>query len=293
MGARHTLSTAPGTFEPWRLPGVAMIKAVWIIGVLSMLAGYGYCEDKTPAVPYVERFEKQFNFFPGGKLQVLAATHGSLKIIGWNKSSVRVEGEKIIYYASLEEAKALLQKFPIRVKYNQTSGIIQTAGSPAPPAMMEINLTLYVPSEKTDLNIQVSQGDLSIDSVKGWIEASIREGSLDAKSIAGYVSCKIERGDVRAEMAGAHYDGYEFAAITRRGSIELRLPKDYNAALQLETRNGKVAVHYPPREVDGESIPPAIVTSKTGQSLKASVGEGGAPIRLATSSGNIILSLKE
>jgi DUF4097 and DUF4098 domain-containing protein YvlB len=270
-----------------------MKKAAWMLFIFPMLAGYSYCEEKAPAVPYVERFEKQFSFFPGGKLQVWATTHGNLKVIGWNKSSVRLEAEKIVYYASPEEAKAVLQKFPIRVKYNQTSGIIQTAGSPTPPAMMEINLTLYVPGEKTDLNIQVSQGDLSLDSVKGWIEASIREGNLEAKSIAGYVSCNIERGDVHAEMSGAHYEGYEFGAITHQGSIELRLPKAYSAALQLETRLGKVIVHYPPREVEGESLPPEIVINKKGQSLKASVGEGGAPIRLATNSGNVTLSLNE
>jgi hypothetical protein len=246
-----------------------------------------------PAVPYVERYEKQFNFFPGGKLQILAVVPGDLKIIGWNKGSVRLEAERIVYYSSPEDAKALLQKFPIRVRYSQTSGLIQTSGSPAPPATMETNLTLYIPGEKTDLAIQVSHGDLFIDSVTGWIEASVQEGSLDAKSVAGYFSCKIQRGDIHVEMSGKNYEGYSFTAMTRQGSIELLLPKEYSAALQLETRDGKVAVHYPPREVEGETVPPEIVIGKKAQSLKASVGDGGAPIKLATYSGDVALSLKE
>jgi DUF4097 and DUF4098 domain-containing protein YvlB len=246
---------------------------------------------KAPEIPYVERFEKQFSFFPGGKLQVLATTHGNLKIIGWDKSSVRLEAERIVYYASPEDAKVLLKKYPIRVRYDQTSGHIQTEGNPASPATIENNLTLYVPGEKTDLEIQISQGDLSVDSVKGWTQASIREGNLDAKSTAGYFSCKIGRGDIYVEMSGARYEGYEFAAMTRQGSNELRLPKAFNAALQLETRNGKVLVDYPAREVDGESIPPQVVTAQKAQSLKASVGDGGAPIRLATYSGDVTLSL--
>jgi DUF4097 and DUF4098 domain-containing protein YvlB len=287
-----------------------MKKAAWTAYVLSILSVCLLCEciattrtllarepsqspAKGPMVPYVDRFEKQFNFSPGGKLQVLAKTHGNLKIIGWNQSSVRLEAEKIVYYASPEDAKALLQKFPIRVRYDQTSGLIQTEGNPAPPVTMEIHLTLYVPSLKTDLDIQVFQGDLSIESVKGWIEASIQEGSLDAKSTAGYFSCKIERGDVRAEMTGKRYEGYEFAAMTRQGSVELYLPPKYSAALQLETRNGKITVNYPAREVDGELQPPEIIISKKTQSLKASVGDGGAPIRLATYSGNVSLLSKE
>jgi hypothetical protein len=286
-----------------------MKKAGWIVCMFSMLAAGIYYEcalsmtlcaqepsqpsAEAPSIPYVERFEKQFNFFPGGRLQVLSAIPGNLKIIGWNKGSVRVEAEKIVYYASPEEAKALLQKFPIRVQYNQTTGIIQTAGNPAPSAMMEINLTLYIPGEKTDLEIQVSQGDLSLESVKGWIEASVRQGSLDAQSLAGYFSCKIEQGDVRAEMSGTRWEGYNFAAMTQRGSIELRLPKEYNAALQLETHDGNMTINYPAREVDGEAIHPKIAIKKKAQSFNAPVGTGGAAIKLVTHSGNVTLSLKE
>jgi DUF4097 and DUF4098 domain-containing protein YvlB len=280
----------PLEHKPMR-PGLALMLCFFAATLCAQESAQP--SAKSPVVPYVERFEKQFNFFPGGKLQVLAMMPGDLKVIGWNKSSVRLEAERIVYYSSPEDAKALLQKFPIQVRYNQTSGLIQTAGSPTPPATMEINLTLYVPGEKTDLAIRISQGDLSLESVKGWIEATVREGSLDAKSTAGYFSGKIERGDIHVEMSGKRYEGYEFSAMTRQGSVELRLPKEYSAALQLETRDGKVAVHYPPREVEGELIPPQIVISKKGQSLKASVGDGGAPIRLVTYSGDVTLSLKE
>jgi hypothetical protein len=251
---------------------------------------------KTPAAvpaPHVEKFEKQFNFYPGGKIQVLCTVPGDLKIIGWNKGSVRLEAERIVYYLPQEDAKALLQKSPIRVRYDQTSATIQTTGSPSPPATMEINLTLYVPGEKTDLNIQMSRGDLSIDSVKGEVEAGIVEGSLDAKSIAGYFSCKTRRGDIHVEMSGKRWEGYEFAAMTQRGSAELILPREYSAALQLETRDGAVVVNYPPGEVDGEAVQPAVIVKKKSQIVRTSVGEGGAPIRLTTYSGNLTLALKE
>jgi len=242
-----------------------------------------------PTAPYVERYEKQINFFPGGKLQVSAAVPGNVKIVGWGKGSIRVEAERIVYYLPPEDAKALLQKFPIRVRYTPTTATVQTTGSAPPPATMECNLTVYVPGEKTDLKVQVSRGDLSLESVNGWVEASIQEGSLDAKSMAGYFSFSTQRGDICAEMSGSRWNGLEFAALTKQGSVELRLPKKYDAALRLETRDGKVVVNYPPQEVDGELMPPEIVISKKAQSLKASVGDGGAPIRLSTHSGDITL----
>lgn len=243
--------------------------------------------------PYVERQEKEFKFYPGGKLSISISVPGSLKIIGWKKGIIRMEAEKIVYYASNEDAKAVLQNAPIRVRHNQTSATIQTSGPPNPPAAMEINLTVYVPGDKTDLAIQVDRGDFSIDTVNGWIEATIREGSLDAKSMSGYFSGSTQRGDIYVEMSDIRWRGYEFAAMTQQGSIELKLPVDYSAGLQLTTQDGKITVDYPPREVEGEIIPPEIVVKKNAQSLTAAVGDGGAPIKLATASGNITLSKRE
>lgn len=243
--------------------------------------------------PYVEREEKQFNFFPGGKIEILTGVPGSVKIVGWQKGSVRVEAEKIIYYETLDNAKALLKKSPLRVRYNQTSATIRAMIAPELPAIMEVNYTVYVPGEKTDINAKVEKGDFSIEGVNGWVEATAKEGSIEAKSMAGYFSGLAIKGDLFIEMSGIRWRGLEFAALTQQGSANLVLPAEYSAALQLETRNGKIEVNYPPRVFEGEEMPPDIIIKKTSQSLKAAVGEGGAPIKLATYSGDITLSLKE
>jgi DUF4097 and DUF4098 domain-containing protein YvlB len=244
-------------------------------------------------VPYVEREEKQFNFYPGGKIEIYAGIPGSLKIVGWKKSTVRMEAEKIVYYDTPENAKALLKKTPIRVKWNQTSALIRTPDPAQPTALMEINLTIYVPGDKTDVKAVVSQGDFSIDSVNGWVEVTDGDGSMEVRSMSGYFSGQTQRGDLYVEMSDLRWRGLEFAAGTQQGSVQLLLPEKYSAALQLETRDGEISVDYPPQVVDGEIVPPEIVTSKNAQSLKATVGDGGAPVKLATGSGKISLLRKK
>jgi DUF4097 and DUF4098 domain-containing protein YvlB len=246
----------------------------------------------SPDSPYVEREEKDFSFFPGGKIEISLGVPGSLKIVGWKQGSVRVEAEKIVYYATEEVAKAFLKISPLRVHHTQTDVTIRAMTSPELPAIMEVNYTVYVPGEKTDIKARIDKGDFSIEGVNGWIEATVKEGSLDAKSIAGYFSGITQKGDILAEMSGVRWNGLEFAAVTQMGSATLVLPKTYSAALLLETRNGKIAVDYPNRVFEGEEIPPDIIIKKTFQQLKATVGDGGAPIKMATSSGDISLSLK-
>ena len=247
-----------------------------------------------PKTPYIEREEKQFNFYPGGKIAISVQVPGSLKIIGWKKATVRMEAQKIVYYETEENAGALLKKSPIRVRHNQTSVTISTSKPSVPDETLEMNLTVYVPGDKTDIKALIYHGDCSIESVNGWVEVSTLNGSLEARDLSGYFSGDTQSGDLIVEMSGIRWRGYEFAAKTRSGQIRLRLPSKYSAALQLETRNGKISVDYPPQEVDGEMVPPEIVENKNAQSLKASVGDGGGPIKLATYSGDIsLLEIKE
>jgi DUF4097 and DUF4098 domain-containing protein YvlB len=246
-----------------------------------------------PESPYVEREEKQFNFFPGGKIEVLTGVPGSLKIVGWKKGSIRVEAEKIIYYETTEKAKAFLQKSPLRIRHNETSVTVRAIAAPELPAILEVNYTIYVPSEKTDIRATIEKGDFSIEGINGWVEVTANEGSLEAKSMAGYFSGTTQRGDILVEMSGIRWNGLEFAAVTKQGSADIRLPKKYDAALQLEVRNGKIKVDYPNQVVEGEEIPPEILIRKNSQILKASVGDGGAPLKITAYSGDISLSLIE
>lgn len=248
--------------------------------------------SSSPQTPYVEREEKQFSFFPGGKIEISAGAAGSLKIIGWQKAAVRMEAEKIVYYASPDDAKSEIQKSPIRVRYGQTTASVRTFAPPG--SKLEFNLTLYVPGDKTDVKAKINQGDFFVEGVNGWVEATIAtEGSIEAKSMSGYFSASTPRGDISAEMTGTRWRGLEFAALTQNGSATLIIPVTFSAALQLETRNGKIMVDYPPQIVEGEVVPADIVIRKTSQSLKASVGDGGAPIKLVTYSGDVHLSKKE
>ena len=242
--------------------------------------------------PYVEREEKQFNFYPGGKIEITAGVPGNIKVVGWQKGSVELKVEKIAYSTSRDRAKDLIAKFPIRVRYNQTSARILTSGPAASGdsgAKAVINLTIRVPKDKTDMSVRLVQGDFDIESVNGWIEATLQEGSLSTKSLSGYFSGSTQRGDIRVEMSGNRWSGLGFDALTQNGFIDLRLPVDYSAAIQLQARNGKLAVDYPPQVVDGEPSPPQIVVRKNAQSLSAAVGDGGAPIKLVTYSGDVTL----
>lgn len=244
--------------------------------------------------PYVEKDQRQFDFYPGGKLQITTNIPGNVKIIGWEKSSVVIEVEKIIYYASEDQAKLMAASYPLHVTWTQTNAVVRTSGPVEAAAKMETNLVLHVPQAKTDVDAKILQGDFAIEKVNGWIEATLAEGNIEAIAVAGYFSGTTRHGDLSVEMAGTRWVGHDFSAVTQNGSIRLELPVDYSASLSLETRAGEIAVDYPDSVVEGQSVPLQVVSKKkTAKSLTAPIGGGGAPLKLLTHLGNIELAAKK
>jgi DUF4097 and DUF4098 domain-containing protein YvlB len=244
-----------------------------------------------PIVPYSERFSRQFAFYPGGKIAIAAGASGTVKVIGWKLAAVRVEAEKIVYQADSPETRKLADQFPISVRYAATSATIQFRAPVQPTAEAEVNGTIYVPAMRTDLKVQLIKGDFAIGGVAGWIEVNTEDGSIEATALQGYFSGMTKHGDITVEMSGPRWEGHGFTAATRHGGIGLLLPQIYSAALQMETQDGTITIDYPEQEVEGEKVPLTAVAHKNGRSLKASVGEGGAPIRLSTAAGDIRLGI--
>lgn len=248
--------------------------------------------EKSKDATYREVEEKEFRFYPGGRMTIASNVPGEVRIVGWDKGSVRVQAEKIYSGASSEEAKPLFENHPLRVRYNQTTAKIDVGGSPEDAQDLACNLTIYVPGYKTDLQTTLDRGDISVEGVNGWIEASTYEGRLEAVSLAGYYSGSTRKGDIRVEMSGPRWKGLELGATTRSGAIDLVLPEDYSASLKIETLDGNVVVDYPPQMVDGEPVDLNVGIRKKAQAIDSSIGSGGAPIKLISQAGDIRLSVK-
>jgi hypothetical protein len=246
-----------------------------------------------PSPPYVEQTQKQFSFYPGGRIEITATVPGNVKVIGWQRSSILVQMERIVFNQPPDKAQELLAAFPVQVRWTQVLATVKAAGPPKTAlANLEVNLTVYVPKTKTDVIVKMLQGDLGIGQLNGWIEATLTEGSIEARSLSGYVSAVTQRGDIFAEMADKHWEGHSFTAVTHQGTVELRLPLQFSAALQMETRDGALKIEYPMQEIDGQDTPLTAVAKKNGHSLKATVGDGGPPVSLLTHSGNLSLISK-
>jgi hypothetical protein len=275
------------------LCGVAAFRRCAAAAVLLLTyagTGSAWQETQRPNPPYVERNQRQISFYPGGKIEITAGIPGSIEVQGWDRPTVTIESERIVYYLPQDQAKALADKYPLRVRHGQTSVTITTEGPPKSPVSMETNLKLFVPKAKTDLKIAIFKGDLAVSRINGWVEANMGQGNVEVLAMEGYFSVITKEGDLSVELAGKRWLGQGFTAVTNRGSADLRLPAAYSASLQIETHNGDFTIDFPEQLVEGEKVPLLAVVKDKARSLSATVGDGGAPVRVFTEAGNIRLT---
>jgi len=268
------------------------ISTLLFLVFLTAIRAQGIPEPDQGSPPvYANTYEREYKFYPGGKIGISLEVPGSLKIIGWDRGLVRVDADIKVYSLTEEKARALLEKSPIRVRYNDTAttSTIQVSESPELKGLLEVNMTIHVPGAHMDLAAQLKKGDFTINTVNGWVEASIAEGNMELTAVNGYYSVKTLKGDISANLSGNRWSGQGFTAVTQDGCVDLILPENYSAMLQLDTRNGEITVDYPSQLVEGELVPIEAVVKKKTQQLRVRVGDGGAPIHLGTQTGDVSL----
>jgi hypothetical protein len=120
-------------------------------------------------------------------------------------------------------------------------------------------------------------GSVDVDGATSDVVAHTVNGSVDARSTGGAVSARTTNGDVRVSAAKLDVDHSEF--ITTNGSVTVALPASIDADVDMRTVNGSLTSDFP-LTIEGSFNP---------RRLHATLGKGGATLRLTTVNGSIRL----
>lgn len=140
---------------------------------------------------------------------------------------------------------------------------------------VSVHFTVTVPAY-ANVEVNTVNGDVSIDELRGEVEARTVNGDVRAASSGGAVRASTVNGGIRAK--GQIGDsGLEYSTVN--GSIEIELPTNANADVDLSTVNGRVTSDFP-ITFTGEINP---------RRIQAELGSGGPRLRARTVNGGIRL----
>jgi hypothetical protein len=132
----------------------------------------------------------------------------------------------------------------------------------------------------TDGAVRVStgNGDVDVTDAKGAVRVSTGNGRVTVTTAQGPVEARSGNGDIDVRMTTVRATE-DMTFSTGSGDVRVTLPTDYNGELDASTGNGSISSDFD-LKVEGRMSP---------RRVRATIGTGGARLRLVTGNGGLEL----
>ena len=219
---------------------------------------------------YCELRELELAALPS--LAVDAGQNGGVKVRAWDDAKIRVEARIQVWDTSEERAAEKAGGIQIV----ERNGTLSAEG--AVDESWSVSYRIRAP-RMTDLDLEAHNGGISVEGMEGTLRLRTHNGGLSLSALAGDVEARTRNGGVHVELVGDYWDGPGLDVETRNGGVKLEIPENYSAELETGTVNGRISVDFP-----------VTVQGKIGSELHATLGSGGAPVRVRTTNGGVTIS---
>ena len=243
------------------------------IGFLSM----GFV---MPAIADMDKINKSFEVSRDSHLN-LSNINGSVSISAWDKNIIEVTAVIETDNERDRERISIIMDnnsrgVNVETKYeNNSSWNRHNSGS--------VSYTVMVPKEANLSQIELVNGSLSIENVKGEVSVELVNGSMVAKGMAGNSEVSSVNGSIKVHYASADDALSRIELETVNGSVKLYLPEDVSASVDVETMHGSIKNDFGLRSDKQMFI---------GKELHGDIGSGDVKISIESVNGSVKL-LKE
>lgn len=209
-----------------------------------------------------------------GSLEVDANPNGGVSVVGWDRNEVQVVAKVRAQGRTMADAQELAREIRVIAE----PGEIRTDGPrPQRGINWSVSYEIRVPN-RTNLALESTNGGLDIEDVSGEIRLRTTNGGISLAGVSGDVRGRTVNGGMNVELAGDSWTGRGLDLETTNGGVTLQVPTDYSAQLTASTVNGGFEVDFP-----------ITMQGRIGRRIEASLGSGGAPIRIQTTNGGVRL----
>ncbi len=211
-----------------------------------------------------------------GALKVDSAPNGGVSVKAWSKREILLRARVDTWGDTKSEAENRLKQVDIA-----TAGGKVSADGPKTmgKTYYSVSYEVFVPS-KIDLDLHSVNGGVSVKGVTGTLTAGTTNGGLNLTDLAGKVTARTTNGGVQVKLAGAAWQGEGFDVSTVNGGVTIQVPNDYSAQLEVRTVNG--GLH--------SDVPVTVQGQYSGKRVSATLGKGGAPVKVSTTNGGVRLN---
>jgi hypothetical protein len=154
---------------------------------------------------------------------------------------------------------------------------LRTLYPPQSEDPVRVNYRLRVPRQVRLEHLRTVVGNIRVRNVEGWVDARTLNGSIEEINVTGGISARTLNGNIAVSLRSLPDRSAPVQLEAVNGHLLLALPAGASATLSLTTVAGHIDSVYALKVGDtpGDSA------------LRATLGQGGTPVRLRTVRGDI------
>ena len=209
---------------------------------------------------------------PSRALRIDGRENGSVRVFGWDKSEIMVRALVTANAESERDAKDMLKDITV-----EAAGDRITSDGPSRGRRFgwAVSFEIWVP-KKTSLDAETSNGSVSVTNVEGRMDLHAVNGSISLRGVSGDVRGQTSNGSVNAELDGSSWKGEGLDLTTSNGSVNLDIPRGFNAQLETGTVNGGMNIDFP-----------ITIQGSISRRITTKLGNGGPRVRAVTTNGGV------
>lgn len=249
----------------------SFIKLISTTSIITLLSLSAYAD-------VTDEIEKSFDVNENASFR-LDNVNGSVQISSWDRAEIRVvanitadnqdDRENIVVdMQQTSVGVAVKTRYKEREKWGQNSN----SG--------KVEYTVTVPSGISLSAIDLVNGSLKIDGVKGEVNAELVNGSIKAHGLASNSEFSSVNGSIKITYDEFAKELDRIDVETVNGSIKVSVPKSLSATVNAETMHGSIKTDF------------GLVAEKnmfTGRHLSGDVGNGDIKITMESVNGSVKL----
>lgn len=223
---------------------------------------------------------------PGsGDLTVDGSREGGVTVRGADTArAVTVRAVVRAWGATEDEARATAAA----VRVETAGAVVRAAGPPRrewlKPGWWSVAYVVTAP-RRTNLTARTNNGRVRVAGLVGRLRLDTNNGGVRVDSAGGDVVARSNNGAAEATLAGASWDaaglpGGGLDLRTNNGGVVLRVPVGYSARLRAAANAGPLTAEFPV----------TVLGRFDARALDATLGRGGAPVRVFSNNGGVRLA---
>ncbi|HYJ33163.1 MAG TPA: hypothetical protein VE326_08085 [Candidatus Binatia bacterium] len=212
---------------------------------------------------------------PQGTWHIDGGDNGSVQISDWDKEEVLICARVTAWARDKERAERLLRSIHVE----NSGGRLHAEGpGQTQSARWAVSYRIRAP-RSMDLDVQTVNGPVSVEGIRGRMSLHTENGPLELIGAGGDIEGRTTNGPLTVTLTGSRWQGRGLDVETANGPVRLRIPNGYSADLTTGTENGPMAGAY-----IGAS------GGRRHHHVNVVLGSGGAPIRVVTTNGPIVVN---